>query len=463
MKYIVSSILTLLIFSCNSSKNNDVTTYFGGQIINPKSNFVLFLKNDKIIDTLTLDSQNRFINSYKSLNEGLYTFKHGIEFQYVYLEPKDSILIRLNTWDFDESIVYSGNGSSKNEFLINLFLQNEKEEKAMYKYFSLNEKDFQFKIDSLALERENIYNEFTTNQLNVSDGFKKLTNTAIHYPLYRLKEIYPYYYKKAHKLSKFPKVSENFYNYRKSINLNEDNLLSFYPYRNYVINYLYNLSYQTKEKDSSKNNITINILNSIIENVELEEFKNILLKGIVVEDFLKSESTCSINQETLNVFIENCTDEEYVSQVKNLVNDSKFVLNNKPLNNFEIESYKGEISNISDVIKDKNAVVYFWSAEYMSFDYLVKRIRYLEKNNPEMLFIGINMNPGFQDIATEPNLNLLNLSKQYKLTNDSYAHQYLTSRYPRTIMINKEGIVSNGFTYLDSPKFSSELIKLQLN
>jgi hypothetical protein len=463
MKYLVSSILILLIFSCNSSKNKDVTTYFGGQIINPKSNFVLFLKDDKIIDTLTLDSNNRFINAYKSLSEGLYTFKHGIEFQYVYLEPKDSILIRLNTWDFDESIVFSGNGSSKNEFLINLFLQNEKEEKAMFKYFSLNEKDFQFKIDSLALERESIFNEFTTNELNISEGFKKLTNTAIHYPLYRLKEVYPYYFKKAHKLSKFPKISEKFYNYRKHISLNEDNLLSFYPYRNYVINYLYNLSYQTKEKDSFKNNITINILNSIVKNVELEEFKNILLKGIVVEDFLKSESTCSINKETLNIFLKNCTDEEYVSQVKNLVNDSKFVLNKTPLNNFDVESYNGETSNIQEIIKDKNTVIYFWSAEYMSFDYLVKRIQYLEKNNPQILFIGINMNPDFQDIATEPNLGLLNLNKQYKLTKDSYAHQYLTSRYPRTIMTNKEGIVTNGFTYLGSPKFSSELIKLQLN
>lgn len=463
MKYLISSILTLLLFSCNSTKNKNAITYFGGQIINPKSNYVLFLKDDKIIDTLKLDDGNRFMKGFKSLSEGLYIFKHGIEFQYVYLEPKDSILVRLNTWDFDESIVFTGNGSSKNEFLINLFLQNEKEEKAMFKYFSLNEKNFQFKIDSLAIERDSIYNEFSANELFVSKGFKKLTNAAIHYPLYRLKEVYPYYYKKANKLSKFPKVSENFYNFRKNVNLNEDNLLSFYPYRNYVINYLYNLSYHLKENDSTKNNLTVNILNTIVENVKLEEFKNTLLKEIVVEDFLKSESTCTINKETLSVFLDNCTDEEYVNQVKSLVNDSKFVLNNKPLNNFEIESIKGEILNTNTLIKDKNTVIYFWSSEYMSFDYLVKRIQYLEKSNPTLNFIGINMNPDFQDITLEPSLKLLNINNQYKVTKNSYANQFLTSRYPRTIMINKEGIVTNGFTYLDSPKFSSELIKLELN
>ena len=130
MKYIISVILTTFLFSCNTSSNSKSNTYFGGEIINPKSNIVLLLKNEKVIDEILLDENNRFISEYPSLEEGLYTFKHGNEFQYIYFEPADSILIRLNTWDFDESIVFSGLGSSKNEFLINLFLQNEKEERS---------------------------------------------------------------------------------------------------------------------------------------------------------------------------------------------------------------------------------------------------------------------------------------------------------------------------------------------
>ena len=139
--------------------------------------------------------------------------------------------------DADESIVYTGRGSSKNEFLINLFLQNEKEEEEMFKYFNLNEVNFQFKIDSLAKEREHIYNEFSKNKENITEGFQKLTSTAIHYPLYRLKEIYPYYYKKAHNLKEFPIVNNDFYNFRNDVNLNEADLVSFYPYQNYVVSY----------------------------------------------------------------------------------------------------------------------------------------------------------------------------------------------------------------------------------
>ncbi|MDF1518437.1 MAG: hypothetical protein P1P79_10875, partial [Lutibacter sp.] len=256
MKYIFYVILLFLTFGCKKSNENDIA-YFGGQIINPKTNFVLLLKDEKVLDTLLLDENNRFLTEIPSLQEGLYTFKHGTEFQYIYLEPSDSVLVRLNTWDFDQSLVFSGKGSAKNEFLINLYLQNEKEERMMYRNFNLKENDFQAKIDSLSKARFTVYNDFFKNESIVSKGFKKLTNTAIQFPLYRLKEVYPYYHKRIFNLKEFAKVSDEFYNYRHKISLNEEDLVSFYPYQNYVVSYLYNISYQLKEKDDSKNDITV--------------------------------------------------------------------------------------------------------------------------------------------------------------------------------------------------------------
>ncbi|WP_456379600.1 TlpA family protein disulfide reductase [Lutibacter sp.] len=460
MKYFISAILVILTFSCTST-DKDSTTSFGGEIINPKTSFVLFLKDNKVIDTLSLDKNNRFFNKYKLLNEGLYTFIHGNEFQYIYLEPADSILIRLNTWDFDKSLVYSGKGSAKNEFLINLFLQNGKEEKEMYQYFSLSEANFQKKIDSLLNNRLKIYNDFSTTQTQISEGFKKLTSTAINYPLYRLKEMYPYYYKRAHKLDKSPLISENFYNFRSEISLDEEDLVSFYPYQNYVVSYLYNLSYKLKENDTSKNNITVNILNSAIQHIKLKDFKNTLLKKIIINDFFKSKSTCSINNKALDIFLKNCSNPLYITQVKNLVDDSRFVLNNEPLHNFEIVSYNNTNSTINAITKGKNSVIYFWSTAFMSPEYLVSRIKYLENKFPNILFVGINMQTSTEDLTKDPNLKLLDISKQFKLTENSYALNYLTSNYPRTIIVNKEGLVKNGFTYLDSRKLNSELRKLK--
>lgn len=459
MKYVTYVILVFLTVGCEIS-NENAATYFGGQIINPKTNYVLFLKGEKVIDTLMLDKGNRFLKKIPSLEGGLYTFKHGNEFQYIYLEPSDSVLVRLNTWDFDKSLVFSGKGSTKNEFLINLFLENGKEEIMMYHYFDLNEQDFEAKIDSLSKERFAVYNDFFANEAAMSKEFKEFTNTAIQFPLYRLKEVYPYYHKGVLGLKQFSEVSDTFYDFRKSISLNEENLVSFYPYQNYVVSYLYNISYQLKENDNTKNDITVNTLNAINEHIKAEDFKNILLKRILVSDFLKNEPACHFNENALSIFLATCTNNEYVEQITNLVNDCNNVPQNEPLHDFNIVSYKNVPLTIKEVIKNRNAVIYFWSTDYMSTDYLVSRVKFLEKRYPDLLFIGINMQTLPQDLTKESNLKLLDINNQYMLSEDSYAHNYLRSKYPRTIIIDSAGIVKNGFTNLDSKKLGSELYKL---
>lgn len=463
MKYFISLLIIFLLFSCNSTETKNETTYFGGEIVNPRSNFVLFLKDDTVIDTLLLDNENRFIAKYEHFKEGLYTFKHGLEFQYIYLEPNDSVLVRLNSWDFDESLVFSGKGASKNEFLINLFLQNEKEEKNMYSYFDLDATKFESKLDSLIKVRNSAYASFLENEIITSEGFNNLTNTAIHYPLYRLKEVYPFYYKKRHQLKKFPPIPKSFYAFRKEVNLNNEQFLTFYPYQNYVVSYLYNIANQIKENDPDKKDLTINVLNAITENIKSEKIKNTLLKIIVINDFLKSESTCTINNEKLDIFLKNCTNKEYLEQVNNLVNDSKYVENKKQLPNFELVNYTNNQTDIYHVLKNKKSVIYFWSTEFMSTDYLVSRIHFLEKNYPNIQFIGIQMFPAYLSIHKEPKLKKLKSNKQYKLTTNSYANNFLTSHYPRIIIIDRNNIVTNGFTYLDSKNLSAELNKIQKN
>ena len=460
MRYVIYFLLVFSAIGCKNTKNNGVT-YFGGQIINPKTNYVLFLKDEKVIDTLLLDENNRFLMSFPSLKEGFYRFMHGVEFQYIYLEPSDSVLVRLNTWDFDHSLVFNGKGSAKNEFLLNLFLQNEKEERMMYAHFDLNEKDFQTKIDSLSKERVAVYKEFLTNEGAVSKGFEKFINVAIQFPLYQLKEIYPYYHKDINNLGRYPEVSKAFYDFRKTISLNEENLVSFYPYQNYVVSYLYNISFRLKDNDSTKNDITVNILNAVNEHIKASAFKNLLLKRIVVGDFLKSESTCRINEEALSIFLENCTNKDYVEKVKNLVKDCNYISQEEALHNFEIISYNNIPITINEIIKNKNTVIYFWSLDYMSSEYLAKRIKFLEEKYPNLLFVGINMQDAPQDLSKESNLKSLDIDNQYKLSKDSYAHNYLNSKLPRIILVDEGGIVRNGFTNLDSRNLDSELNKLK--
>ena len=63
----------------------DSPTYFGGKIIKPKTDYVLFSKNDTPLDTLYIDENGEFLKSIPVFEEGLYTFNHANEFQYLFL------------------------------------------------------------------------------------------------------------------------------------------------------------------------------------------------------------------------------------------------------------------------------------------------------------------------------------------------------------------------------------------
>ena len=79
------------------------------------------------------------------------------------------------------------------------------------------------------------------------------------------------------------------------------------------------------------------------------------------------------------------------------------------------------------------------------------------------MFIGINMQSSFKEIKNEPHLKKFDIHQQFSLTETSTAHSFLTSNYPRVIIVDKKGIVKNGFTYLDSNKLQLELQKLEIN
>ena len=100
LPYLILALVFSVLLSC-SSEQTQSETYFGGKIINPKSNYVVLHSMQKVIDTLYLKKDNTFLGKLQDPNEGLYYFTHGNENQFIYLEPQDSLMLRLNTWYFD--------------------------------------------------------------------------------------------------------------------------------------------------------------------------------------------------------------------------------------------------------------------------------------------------------------------------------------------------------------------------
>ncbi|MBT8322545.1 MAG: transaldolase, partial [Eudoraea sp.] len=139
----------LFVWSCGEKDSNTSSVFFAGEIVNPTTNKVVLYKGDTPLDTAFLDMSNRFVMKLDSVSAGLHHFQHHPEEQYVYLEKGDSIQLRLNTINFDESLVFSGTGEAINNFMVEMFLAAEKEEQEIYDLYELEPETFAAKMDSL--------------------------------------------------------------------------------------------------------------------------------------------------------------------------------------------------------------------------------------------------------------------------------------------------------------------------
>ena len=149
--YCLFTVAILLIASCEKEAKSD--TYIAGKIINPHLEYVTIKDFNGFNDTIPLSDDGSFSKSYNYLSPGFYTFSHPRESQTVYLSPGDSTVLRLNTKAFDESLAFSGSHAKENNYLINLFIQIEEEERMFLENYRLPQARFKRMIDSITSVR----------------------------------------------------------------------------------------------------------------------------------------------------------------------------------------------------------------------------------------------------------------------------------------------------------------------
>ena len=105
------------------------------------------------------------------------------------------------------------------------------------------------------------------------------------------------------------------------------------------------------------------------------------------------------------------------------------------------------------MIKKRNSFVYFWNPKYSSRDYINSRINYLSRKFPDINFIGVK-------IHGKGRLKKIDIKSQYYLNAKSTAHEFLTSKMPRALIINNKGLLVNGYASLSSRRTFNQLKEL---
>ncbi|MDC6364921.1 MULTISPECIES: TlpA family protein disulfide reductase [Flavobacteriaceae] len=389
----------LAVLACSQKHGECPSVFFGGEIVNPTSDYVVLYRNDTYIDSVKLDDNNRFAFNLQGIDEGLYHFDHSPELQYVYLQEGDSLLIRLNTVEFDESLVFSGNGSEINNFLVEMYLAHEKEEPIMYDYYALSPEKFKHKADSLqSIKLKHL--EELTNDNQLGDKVLTMAKASVDYNNFIYREKYPFYHKKKTGEETIHNLTEDFYDYRKNIDLNSQHLTFFRPYFDYMKYHFGNLSYMACLDDCNSGKIPatshlhfnkhkLHLVDSLVQQ---ESLRNLLFRNIAMDYLLKEHKSNKECQIFIDKFRKLSTNEDHKNEISHLYEGIQNLQPGMALPDLKVKDFENKEHSLKEISQKRNTVFYFWTtSQKKHFSNVTELIEKLERNYPDYTFVGINL------------------------------------------------------------------------
>ncbi|MGX1929081.1 TlpA family protein disulfide reductase [Flagellimonas sp. 2504JD4-2] len=456
MTRLLLSLSLLSVLACSTKSRECPTVFFGGEIVNPTSDYVVLYKNDNYIDSVRLDKGNRFAFNLQGIEEGLYHFDHSPELQYLYLQEGDSILIRLNTKEFDESLVFSGRGSEINNFLIEMFLTHEEEEPQIYEYYALDPEAFAQKVDSLRAEKIAHLKELEEHY-PLTEKVSSMAMATIDYHNFSFKEKYPFKHKWKKRAETIPELPVNFYAFRKQVDLNNGELTYFRPYLDYLKYHFGNVAYVScmkgcgvQEKPSYDylhfNKHTIKLVDSLVQH---DDLRNVLFRNIAMAYLLNEHSPSKECQSFIDKYKSLSTNEKHQEEIEELYVGIQRLQPNSNLPDLSVTDMDNNQVSLKEISKEKNTVFYFWSASQKGhFKNVHKRVAKLKKKHPDYNFVGINLKTGYAQWHGMVEEHQLDKSNQYHGGNFEEIQMAMIIDNLNKCVISKDTVVVDAFANL---------------
>ncbi|MEK9788772.1 MAG: hypothetical protein VW261_07840 [Flavobacteriaceae bacterium] len=448
--------LGLISLSCNKEKQETQSIFLAGQIINPSSRNVTLYGGNRTVETFGLDDQLRFQKTFDSLPNGIYKLEHLPEYQSLLLEKGDSLWVRINAAAFDESIVFSGRGASKNNFLMELVLKQKKENQYLSGKYSSKRESFSHLIDSLVLEKKKLWIGMdSVNTLSLAA--QKVTQAAYIYPYATIRERYALL-----RGSQWTVEEDSLYfDYRKYLNYGDNDLAFFDPYINYILNFINEkalatgASYFQVKQNTDFNIKRLEVLDKSIKGTLL---RNNLARAIALEEILNFENH-SQHERFLKYYATVNSSPVYLAEVLDLHTDISRMEAAKPLPEIQLQNAARDTISSSKLTQGKSTVLYFWSQTQMNhYRNTLERMSVYRKKYPEVRFIGICIQP-FNNMVDEVQKILeLDPADQFALVNfENASKAWVLTLLNKAIIIDPKGRLIEGFGNFSDTNFESLL------
>jgi len=460
IKYLLFLLSTALLFSCTSKKERSGDTYFGGEVINPKTKHIIILKDGAIIDSVALKDDNTFSYKFKNPASGIYTFQHN-EFQMFYLQPGDSLMARVNTMDFDESLHYSGIGAKDNNFLMKLFLQNEAEVRLVSNYYQSTPKEFAKLLDSLDTEHKKELKKFV-NKCTPNKKFLAIAESNLKYNEYSKKEIYTSVFTRNSERVANADFPKDFYAYRETVDLGNNELRSYYPYFRFLDLYFDNLTYSKYEKELPRdkfsyihNSHKIKVIDSLITN---DSLKNSLIRRNA-RRYLLATKDPENGRKMIEIIKKYDANPRHHIELETLAQATMKLTPGQKVPNVLLVNAENEAKQLQDVIT-KKTVLYFWSMESIKhFKNIHAKVAELSSKYPEFEFIGINTDTHYKKWLNTVRVSGYNKAKEFQLEDVQNAERKLVLHSNnKALIINQNGEILESNTNIFDSDIEDQLL-----
>ena len=457
LKFLKLIILAIILFFSNSCniKNSRDNFFLGGEIINPSSNYVNFYYNNIKIDSIELNSENKFFKNLENIQPGIYRIEHIPENQYIIIENGDSLWIRVNVEDFKESLSFSGRGSSKNNFLVDMSNLNDYENDFLSQIYNQGSYDYKIVIDSLMDEKKDIWELFnkSVNQRNLG---RNITKASIKYNYYNKLERYALL--RGREWSK--EEREEFFSYRDEVNLNDSELSLFEPYVTYLMNFFNEKTLDSGEVYSyAKNNTDFNIKKLLIIDSQINDpyLKNNLARATAIEEILNFKNN-DLHDEFIDYYTYVNTSNRYLDEITKLYNDIEKMKKGNVLPEVNILDFNGNITSSGEEFIGSKTFIYFWSQTQMNhYRRTIRRVEELKQKYPQYRFVGICIQPYTDMVSQAQNILNLDLSNQFSFKDfESSSKDWVLTFLNKTIVTDEKVKIIDGFSNL----FTNDIEKI---
>jgi thiol-disulfide isomerase/thioredoxin len=440
--------LTLTLLSCKELKPVNYIL-FSGIIKNSNSHRILIVDDSKkVIKAIRTSKEGVFSDTIFNAN-GRFKFINGAKNTFIYLKNGYNIKVNIDAEEFENTIFYSGKGSSVNNYLAKK-ARLSGTQKGREKLYSLEETDFLFALNQQKKETEKLLDNCEDKAFlkieKVNIYYENLSNINTYNPLHM------YFAKDPNfKLSKtYPKPFKDF-------DYNNDKLFkTSWAYKEIILNAF--TSSASKKSRKEKIPYETSAID-FIKNVKSQLIKNHLLTSIAKKVEGGNPLAKMLYKDIMALSTDAAFKDKLTEKFKIVQRLRKGQISPKFVN---LENSFGGITSLDD-FKGKYVYIDVWATWCAPCKKEIPFLKKIEEqyHNKNIVFIGISVD-GKQDhskwkkMILDKNMNGVQLftGKGWKT---SFVSDYNIKGIPRFILLDPNGNIVSA----DAPRPSDEkLIEL---